>query len=230
MSKLEDVIGYKFSDASLLTQALTHPSKTFESQALCPHNQRLEFLGDAVIQLVLTERLYNMFPDFPEGQLTKLRARLVSRSALFKFADGIGLGESMIMGKGEEASGGRSRVSTLADAFEAVMGAVYLDGGLGAAKAAIEKVCDDSIEQLAQSPEEKNPKGELQEALQALAPESPSYTLLEEVGPDHSKRFKISVEWQGQLLGKGMGKSKKDAESRAAKDALKKKKWQGDSD
>lgn len=229
MSKLENVIGYKFSDASLLTQALTHPSKTFESQGPCPHNQRLEFLGDAVIQLVLTERLYNMFPQFPEGQLTKLRARLVSRSALFKFANGIGLGDSLIMGKGEEASGGRSRVSNLADAFEAVMGAVYLDGGLEAAKAAIGRVCEDSIEQLAQSPEERNPKGELQEALQALAPESPSYKLMEELGPDHSKRFKISVEWQGQTLGKGMGKSKKDAESRAAQDALKKKKWLADS-
>lgn len=229
MSKLENVIGYKFSDASLLTQALTHPSKTFESQGPCPHNQRLEFLGDAVIQLVLTERLYNMFPQFPEGQLTKLRARLVSRSALFKFANGIGLGDSLIMGKGEETSGGRSRASNLADAFEAVMGAVYLDGGLEAAKAAIGRVCEDSIEQLAQSPEERNPKGELQEALQALAPESPSYKLMEELGPDHSKRFKISVEWQGQTLGKGMGKSKKDAESRAAQDALKKKKWLADS-
>ena len=190
----------------------------------------MEFLGDAVIQLVITERLYKMFPTFPEGQLTKLRARLVSRSALFKFAKAMELGESVMMGKGEEASGGRSRPSTLADAFESVMGAVYLDGGLDAAKAAVERVCKEWIEQVAESPDERNPKGKLQEKLQALAPESPCYQVLEEAGPDHSKIFKISVEWQGILLGKGMGKSKKDAESRAAKDALKKEKWLGSSE
>ena len=230
MSKLEEVIGYKFSDASLLTEALTHPSKTFETKEPSPHNQRMEFLGDAVIELVITERLYKMFPTFPEGQLTKLRARLVSRSALFKFANAMELGESVMMGKGEEASGGRNRPSTLADAFESVMGAVYLDGGLDAAKAAVERVCKEWIEQVAESPDERNPKGKLQEKLQALAPESPCYQVLEEAGPDHSKIFKISVEWQGILLGKGMGKSKKDAESRAAKDALKKEKWLGSSE
>ncbi len=230
MSKLEEVIGYKFRDASLLKEALTHPSKTFESNESCPHNQRMEFLGDAVIELVITERLYQMFPTFPEGQLTKLRARLVSRSALSKFANAMELGESVMMGKGEEASGGRNRPSTLADAFESLMGAVYLDGGLGAAKAAIERVCKEWIEQVAESPDERNPKGKLQEKLQALAPESPCYQVLEEAGPDHSKIFKISVEWQGILLGKGMGKSKKDAESRAAKDALKKEKWLGSSE
>ncbi|MGB2403272.1 MAG: ribonuclease III [Akkermansiaceae bacterium] len=230
MSNLEEVIGYQFRDPSLLTEALTHPSKSFETKEVCPHNQRMEFLGDAVIQLVLTERLYNMFPSYPEGQLTKLRARLVSRSALHKFAIGMNLGEYVMLGKGEEASGGRDRASTLADAFESVMGAVYLDGGLGAAKTAVEKICEHWIEQVAESPDERNPKGQLQEKLQALAPESPSYKVLEEVGPDHSKRFKISVEWQGVLLGKGIGKSKKDAESRAAKDALKKENWLGNTD
>lgn len=230
MSNLEEVIGYQFRDSSLLREALTHPSKTFETKEVCPHNQRMEFLGDAVIQLVLTERLYEMFPTFPEGRLTKLRARLVSRSALHKFAIGMNLGESVMMGKGEEASGGRDRPSTLADAFESVMGAVYLDGGLDAAKAAVEKVCKEWIEQVAESPDERNPKGKLQEMLQALAPESPSYQVLEEAGPDHSKRFKISVEWQGMLLGQGVGKSKKDAESSAAKDALKKENWLGGSD
>jgi ribonuclease-3 len=230
MSNLEEVIGYQFRDPSLLREALTHPSKSFETKEVCPHNQRMEFLGDAVIQLVLTERLYNMFPSYPEGQLTKLRARLVSRSALHKFAIGMNLGEYVRLGKGEEASGGRDRASTLADAFESVMGAVYLDGGLGAAKAAVEKICEHWIEQVAVSPDERNPKGQLQEKLQALAPESPSYKVLEEAGPDHSKRFKISVEWQGVILGKGIGKSKKDAESRAAKDALKKENWLGNAD
>lgn len=230
MSNLEEVIGYQFRDPSLLREALTHPSKSFETKEVCPHNQRMEFLGDAVIQLVLTERLYNMFPSYPEGQLTKLRARLVSRSALHKFAIGMNLGKYVRLGKGEEASGGRDRASTLADAFESVMGAVYLDGGLGAAKAAVEKICEQWIEQVAVSPDERNPKGQLQEKLQAIAPESPSYKVLEEAGPDHSKRFKISVEWQGVILGKGIGKSKKDAESRAAKDALKKENWLGNAD
>lgn len=226
MSGFEEVIGYKFSDPSLLTEALTHPSKTFESSEHCPHNQRLEFLGDAVIQLVLTERLYKMFPEFPEGQLTKLRSRLVSRSALCKFATSIGLGEVVIMGRGEEASGGRNRASILADAFEALAGAIYLDGGLEAAAEVVERLCKVWVDQVALSPEERNPKGQLQEKLQALAPESPCYRVLEETGPQHDRRFKISVEWQGMLLGKGMGKSKKDAESRAAQDALKREKWQ----
>ena len=229
MSNLEEVIGYQFKDPSLLKEALTHPSKAFETKEACPHNQRMEFLGDAVIQLILTERLYIMFPSYPEGQLTKLRARLVSRSALHKFAIEMNLGEHIMMGRGEEASGGRDRASTLADAFESVMGAVYLDGGLSAAKEAVEKICIHSIEQVAASPDERNPKGQLQEKLQAIAPESPRYMVLEEAGPDHSKRFKISVEWQGLLLGKGIGKSKKDAESRAATDALKKENWRGDS-
>ncbi len=230
MSNIEEVIGYQFRDSSLLREALTHPSKTFETKETCPHNQRMEFLGDAVIQLVLTERLYKMFPDFPEGQLTKLRARLVSRSALHKFASEMNLGKFIMMGNGEEASGGRDRPSTLADAFESVMGAVYLDGGLDAAEAAVERLCERWIMQVAESPDERNPKGKLQEKLQALAPESPSYKILEEAGPDHSKRFKISVEWQGLLLGMGAGKSKKDAESRAAKDALKKETWLSNSD
>ncbi len=225
MSGFEEVIGYKFSDPSLLTEALTHPSKTVESQAPCPHNQRMEFLGDAVIQLILTERLYKMFPGFPEGQLTKLRSRLVSRSALCKFSNSIGLGDAIIMGKGEEASGGRNRASILADAFEAVAGAIYLDGGLEAARDVVERVSEVWIDQVAQSPEERNPKGQLQEKLQALAPESPCYRVLEETGPQHDRRFKISVDWKGIVLGKGMGKSKKDAESRAAQDALKREKW-----
>jgi len=163
MFELEEVIGYKFRNSLLMAEALTHPSLAYESQK--PHfdNQRLEFLGDAVIQLVLTERLYEMFPAFSEGRLTKLRARLVSRDALHQFAIGMGLGNYIMMGKGEESTGGRDRASTLADGFESVMGAVYLDGGFDAVKGVIEKVCWKWIEQVAESPQEKNPKGELQE-------------------------------------------------------------------
>ena len=225
MLTLEEVIGYQFSDALLLREALTHPSMAYESQAPCPDNQRLEFLGDAVIQLVLTERLYKMFPDFTEGQMTKLRARLVSRTALHQFAAGMDLGKHVMMGKGEEATGGRHRPSTLADAYESVMGAVYLDGGLEAAANTIETICSPWIEQLAESPVEKNHKGQLQEELQALAPESPCYEVLKEAGPDHQKTFRVCVEWKGLVLGEGAGNSKKSAEIMAAKDALRNRNW-----
>ncbi len=226
MLRLEEVIGYKFRNSLLLAEALTHPSLAYETQK--PHfdNQRLEFLGDAVIQLVLTERLYEMFPGFTEGRLTKLRARLVSRDALHQFAIGMKLGEYIMMGKGEESTGGRMRASTLADAFESVMGAVYLDGGLDATRGAVEKVCSKWIEQVAESPEEKNPKGQLQEVLQALAPESPLYKVLEESGPDHNKSFKVCVMWKEVPLGEGIGNSKKDAETNAAKVALDKRNWE----
>lgn len=222
---LEDVIGYKFRNSLLLAEALTHPSLAYETQK--PHfdNQRLEFLGDAVIQLLLTERLYEMFPGFSEGKLTKLRARLVSREALCKFATNIGLGEYIMMGKGEEATGGRSRASTLSDAFESVLGAVYLDGGLDAAGGVVDKICEKWIGQIAESPEEKNPKGQLQEKLQALAPEGPEYEVMKESGPDHLKNFKVKVLWMGKELGQGEGSSKKEAETKAACEALDRRAW-----
>lgn len=222
---LEKVIDYKFRNSLLLAEALTHPSLAYETQK--PHfdNQRLEFLGDAVIQLVLTERLYEMFPGFSEGRLTKLRARLVSRAALQQFASSMNLGEYIMMGKGEEATGGRYRASTLADAFESVMGAVYLDGGLEATRHAVEKVCLKWIEQVAESPDEKNPKGELQEQLQSMAPESPVYEVLEESGPDHNKLFRVRVVWKNIPLGEGEGNSKKGAETKAARQALERREW-----
>jgi len=227
MFELEEVIGYKFRNSLLMAEALTHPSLAYESQK--PHfdNQRLEFLGDAVIQLVLTERLYEMFPAFSEGRLTKLRARLVSRDALHQFAIGMGLGNYIMMGKGEESTGGRDRASTLADAFESVMGAVYLDGGFDAVKGVIEKVCLKWIEQVAESPEEKNPKGQLQEELQAITPESPHYEVLDESGPDHNKSFTVCVMWKGVPLGEGVGNSKKDAEIKAAREAMENRSWEG---
>jgi len=226
MSTLEEATGYKFKNVSLLEEALTHPSMAYESKGNHADNQRMEFLGDAVIQLILTEHLYAIFPDFPEGQLTKLRARLVSRDALYQFATAMGLGGHLNIGKGEESNGGRTRPSTLADGFEALMGAIYLDGGLDAARASVHMVCGPWIEQLVQSPEEKNPKGQLQEELQALAPASPVYQTVESSGPDHQKVFKVTVEWQGAILGKGVGKSKKNAETQAAKDALEKRSWE----
>lgn len=226
MKPLEDIIGYKFTNSLLLAEALTHPSLAYETQRPRFDNQRLEFLGDAVIQLVLTELLYEMFPGFNEGRLTKLRARLVSGEALYRFAKSIDLGDYVMMGKGEEATGGRERVSTLADAFEALMGALFLDGGLEAARKAIINVCSDAVARVAESPEEKNPKGQLQEILQAIAQESPVYQVVGESGPDHMKNFHVKVIWKGLELGEGEGNSKKDAEIKAAWSAIEGCKWE----
>lgn len=226
MNSLEDVLGYKFTNSLLLAEALTHPSLAYETQRPSFDNQRLEFLGDAVIQLVLTELLYEMFPGFNEGKLTKLRARLVSGDALKQFAKNMNLGEYVMMGKGEESTGGRERASTLADAFESVMGAVYLDGGLEEAKKAVAKICSEAIERVAKSPEEKNPKGQLQEALQAITRESPIYEVFDESGPDHHKVFQVRVVWKKMTLGVGAGNSKKNAEAMAAKNAIAQALWE----
>jgi len=226
MTGLEEKLGHKFRNPLLLAEALTHPSLAYESRR--PHfdNQRLEFLGDAVLQLVLTEELFRMFPEFPEGRLTKLRARLVSRQALAKFAAGLDLGAYVMLGKGEESSGGRKRVSTLADAFEAVIGAVFLDGGTEPAREVILAICGSKVDELIESPDERNPKGELQEALQAVAAEAPCYRILGGSGPDHRKVFQVEVIWRGSNLGNGRGKSKKEAEARAASDALRVRAWE----
>jgi len=225
MIPLEERIGYKFRNSLLLAEALTHPSLAYETQK--PHfdNQRLEFLGDAVIQLILTEQLYSMFPAFSEGRLTKLRSRLVSRNALQEYANLFELGEYLMMGKGEEASGGRERASTLADAFEALAGAIYLDGGLQATQEFLFKYCQTAVEQIENTPSEVNPKGQLQEILQAISSTSPRYRVLSQEGPDHCKTFESCVEWESLRLGLGSGSSKKEAEAAAAEDALERELW-----
>ncbi len=225
MEPLESRINYKFRNSFLLAEALTHPSLAYESKR--PHfdNQRLEFLGDAVIQLVVTEGLFKRFPDDPEGCLTKLRSRVVSRRALARFAMMIHLGDYVLLGKGEEATGGRRRPSTLADAFESLIGAIFLDSGLPAAKSFILRLFDEEIQSMVSSPDERNPKGELQESLQSIHPEAPSYTIITESGPDHRRVFQAEVSWRGTLLASGKGKSKKEAEARAAAEALRAKAW-----
>ncbi|MFD0895453.1 ribonuclease III [Luteolibacter ambystomatis] len=226
MQPLESRIGYKFRNSFLLAEALTHPSLAYESQR--PHfdNQRLEFLGDAVLQLILTEELFKMFPDFPEGRLTKLRSRVVSRRALARFAMTIHLGDYVLLGKGEESTGGRRRLSTLADAFEALIGAVYLDSGVAASRELVLRLLQSEIGGLAASPEERNPKGELQECLQSLCPQAPTYRIIGESGPDHRRVFQAEVAWQGLILATGKGKSKKEAEARAASEALRSRVWE----
>jgi len=226
MNPLEERLGYKFRNGLLLAEALTHPSISLERKDYPFDNQRLEFLGDAVIQLVITEHLYRLFLEFPEGLLTKLRARLVSRSALRVLAAHLELGKYLMMGRGEESSGGRERSSTLADAFESVVGAIYLDGGFDAARNFVLRETRDEFERMMDDPEELNPKGTLQETLQSIQPIAPGYEVMEATGPAHSKTFACRVLWNGAELGRGEGLSKKQAQVAAAADALERRAWE----
>jgi len=226
MNPLERRIGYKFRNSLLLAEALTHPSLSFERKTFHFDNQRLEFLGDAVLQLVITHHLYRLFPAFSEGQLTKLRSRIVSREGLKKHAVLLGLGSYLMLGRGEEASQGRERSSTLADAFEALIGAIYLDSEIETVRRFVLRVTGDELNALAREPGEHNPKGELQELLQALSTQSPAYEVLSETGPDHQKSFICRVLWDGRELGRGAGQSKKQAEINAAADALQGRLWE----
>lgn len=226
MNPLEERLNYKFRNSLLLAEALTHPSISLERKNYPFDNQRLEFLGDSVLQLVVTEHLYRLFPNFSEGQLTKLRTRLVSRVALKARARSINLGSYLMMGRGEEASGGRSRASTLADAFESLIGAIYLDGGFEPAQKFILSEARELFETIQEQPEEINPKGQLQEILQAITPIAPKYQILTQTGPEHSKIFLCRVTWSGFELARGEGSSKKSAEVAAAIVALEHKAWE----
>lgn len=226
MNPLERRIGYKFRNALLLAEALTHPSLSFERKTFHFDNQRLEFLGDAVLQLVVTHHLYRLFPTFSEGQMTKLRSRIVSREGLKKHAVHLDLGRYLMLGRGEEANNGRERASTLADAFEALIGAIYLDSDIEAARRFILRVAGEELGDLAREPGEHNPKGELQELLQSLSPVGPAYEVLSETGPDHHKEFVCRVLWENKELGRGVGQSKKQAEISAASEALRAKLWE----
>ncbi len=226
MNPLEKHICYKFRNSLLLAEALTHPSLSFERKTFHFDNQRLEFLGDAVLQLVVTHHLYRLFPSFSEGQLTKLRSRLVSREGLKIHAVALGLGHYLMLGRGEEASQGRTRASTLADVFEALVGAIYLDSDLETVRRFVLRVAGDELGALAREPGENNPKGELQEILQAISPTSPAYEVVSETGPDHHKEFLCRVLWEDKELGRGGGQSKKQAEINAATEALQGRLWE----
>lgn len=226
MHHLEQRIGYTFRKRALLEQALTHPSIGHEKQRYHMDNQRLEFLGDAVLQLVITEYLYAKFPQEQEGALTKLRARLVSREALKMQGQALALGEHLVMGRGEEASGGRTRTSSIADAFEAVVGAIYLDSDFASTREFILREMQGALVSVLEEPVDMNPKGELQEILQALSTRGPSYDMISATGPEHSKTFVVEAHWEGETLGRGTGQSKQAAEIAAAEDALEKKRWE----
>jgi ribonuclease-3 len=226
MHPLESRILYQFRNPLLLAEALTHPSLAYESKNPNFDNQRLEFLGDAVLQLIVTEELFTRFPECPEGQLTQLRSRVVSRRALARFAMNIQLGDDVLLGKGEEATGGRRRLSTLADAFEALIGAVYLDAGPAPTRELVLRLLEPGIRGMSGGSEEQNPKGNLQELLQAIHPQAPIYRMVRQTGLDHRRVFQAEVSWQNRVLATGKGRSKKEAEARAATEALRSRAWE----
>ena len=222
LAELQQRLGGQFQNESLLRLALTHPSIAHEQNMACPHNQRLEFLGDAVLGAVLSQQLYEQFPDADEGLLTKSRAKLVNAAALAAHGRALDLGAHLNLSRGEENTGGRSRPSILADAFEALLGAIFLDRGFAAAREFIVREFAGDYAELALPASIENPKGELQEWLQAQSPAAPMYELISAVGPDHDRDFVCAVWLAGVELARGSGKSKKSAESNAALAALKK--------
>jgi len=206
-------------DIDQLNLALTHKSYSHE-HGLDEHNERLEFLGDAVLGLVVGDYLYRLLPQAPEGELALLRAGTVNAAALAKVSRQLELGQLLRLGKGEERSGGRERESLLANAFEAVIGAIYLSSGLQEARRFILEQLAPEIDRVIKGEVILDPKSALQEVLQKHAPEVPQYDVVLETGPDHAREFYVVVKWQDKLLGRGKGKSKKSAEQDAARQAL----------
>ncbi len=219
MKEFMDVIGYRFTKDELLKTALTHSSYANEVKKGTPYNERLEFLGDSVLSIVVSDYLFLHFKHLPEGELTKLRASLVCERTLCEFARSIELGKYMLFGRGEDASGGRERPSILSDAFEAVIAAIYLDGGIEAAREFVLRFIKKQLESKRTSPF-KDYKTALQEIIQQNKEETVNYCLVEESGPDHDKRFTVEVRLNSNVIGRGTGRSKKDAEQHAAKEAL----------
>ena len=214
--QLETIIGYKFKNPELLETALTHTSYANESRTPVKHNERLEFLGDSVLQIVSADYLFHAYADRPEGDLTRIRASLVSEGALFQFAQEIGLGEYLRLGRGEERCGGRTRPSVVSDAFEAVIAALYLDGGFEVARNFIMPFITEG------KTAEEDYKTRLQEVVQQSPDAALRYEVVGETGPDHDKKFTVSVWRNGTHLADGIGRSKKAAEQNAAKKALEK--------
>lgn len=219
--ELERALGYSFSKRSRLEAALTHRSFRFENEDLLEDNQRMEFLGDAILGFVIAEHLYERFQDKDEGFLTTLRSQTTSGKVLAEVADELDIGRFMRMGKGEEHSGGRRRPSTLADAMEAVIAAAYFDGGWRAVGRIFKTVFLPRIEALSGDVWEDNPKGRLQEFCQRKWKSGPRYHVLGKEGPAHEAEFKVEVQLPDGSYGVGRGRNKRDAETDAATDALK---------
>lgn len=219
-SSLETLLGYQFENPHLSLQALTHKSYSNEQNDLTLHNERLEFLGDAVLELAVSDWVYRHYPDIPEGGLTRIRAEVVCETGLASIARELKIGDGLRLGKGEEKSGGRDKPSLLSDALEALLGAVYCDGGFAAACRVVEQVFTEIIEVTAHSRYGTDYKTCLQERLQADYGKLPEYLLAQVSGPDHERVFSMEVRFDGKLLGSGCGPSKKRAEQQAAAAAL----------
>ena len=220
MERLEERIGYRFKNPGLLNNALTHSSYSNENRSLAvPCNERLEFLGDAVVGFIVAGYLYGKFPNLPEGRMTRLRAELVCERGLNDVSQAIGLGEYLLLGHGESLNGGRERPSINADAVEALIAAIYLDGGLSAAEKFIRKFIIDVFE-AGNSHPERDYKSELQELIQQKSGQVLEYRHVSESGPDHMKVFTVEVALNGSSVSRAEGRSKKDAEQHAAAAAL----------
>jgi len=222
----EEGIGVTFKDGELLRQAFTHRSYLNEHRGeVSTHNERLEFLGDAVLELIVTHFLYEKFPDKPEGDLTAFRAALVNAVTLSEVASTIGMNDYLLLSKGEAKDTGRARGILLANAIEALIGAIYLDQGYDKAKEFIERHLFPKIEDIISKKLWRDPKSTLQEKAQEVEGVTPHYTVIRETGPDHDKQFIVGVYVKEHLLAQGSGKSKQEAEQDAARNALEEKGW-----
>jgi ribonuclease-3 len=220
-AKVEQKLGCEFADKSLIQRALTHRSYLNEHPEFpFEDNERLEFLGDAVLGFVTGEYLYHRFPELAEGPLTDLRSALVRRDTLAQFADQLGLGPVLLMGHGEAESGGRSRPAILCAAFEALVGALYLDQGLEAVQRFVEPIIAPEVVDVLYGEQYKDPKSQLQELAQSQMQSTPRYSTIAESGPDHAKEFTVQVTIGGVVYGQGIGLSKQRAAQEAARDAL----------
>jgi ribonuclease-3 len=216
-------LGISFHQESLLEQAFVHLSYLNENPGFAwPSNERLEFLGDAVLNFIVTEELYEEFPKLPEGELTELRASLVCRDTLAELASSLKLGNWLLLGRGEEANGGRAKANNLANAMEALIGALYLDQGLAKARRFILRHLKPELEKIKAGKMPPNYKALVQELVQGQKRPTPVYRLVEAIGPDHSKQFTVEILVEGEALGRGTGMSKKTAESQAARAAWEK--------
>ena len=221
MESLEAKLNYKFNNVELLKNALTHSSYANEVRCGVSSNERLEFLGDSVLSIIVSEYIYDNFPKMPEGELTRLRASLVCEKTLCSFSRELELGKYLRLGKGEDKGGGRERDSILADAFEAVLAAIFLDGGMEYARAHAMKFVLRELEHHDVQDDFKDYKTTLQEIIQRNPEETVTYILTAESGPDHNKSFTVEVHLNSNVIGEGKGRSKKQAEQMAAKQALK---------
>lgn len=216
MSDFEQRLGHTFQNKKLLQTAVSHSS--YANEVRTRSNERLEFLGDSVLSLVVAQYLFHRYPKLPEGELTKLRASLVCEKALCGFAEELRLGEELLLGKGEETTGGRERPSILADAFEAVLAAIYLDAGFETAERFVLRFVKAHLQHADE--DTKDYKTQLQEIVQQNREERVRYVLVSETGPDHDKEFCVEIHLNRNVIGTGKGHSKKEAEQMAAKEAL----------